>query len=436
MVVLRDYQDEGVNFLAARKRGMLVAPAGSGKTVIGASALARVMRPGMKVVWIGNTLEQVAQAGEAIGRTPGPDNVDIQIVCAASNPDVSDADIVVFDECHHIPAESWLNILAGRAAHSGQIVWGLTATPWHQDEARNETVRRVFQEFHTIERARVLASGHLVEGKVWMHDVDAPGQFDEEINARVEKETKARVRRFPALRDDGGYIKCSERIKLAADDIEKKCGREFLLAASRSRIVFTAQPQDVQLLLQEASDASRARDDYVYRYHESKIKWQVTQEYVQASPARNSKIVALANQSADSTLVLIHSIEHGEFLATAIPGALVVHSKMGAKKRKRAIDDFRSGTLRVMISTSLADEGLDVPRASCLILAAGGRSAGKLEQRAGRVLRPFEGKASGVIHDFMDRGCCFALAQARARMKVYENLGYEPDILPSVSAAA
>src|SRR6478736_3943661 len=92
-LILRDYQSESVDFLAARKRGMVVAPAGSGKTVIGAAVLGRLMRPGMKVVWVGNTLEQIEQAGAAIGRTPGPENVDIQIVCAASNPDVSDADI-------------------------------------------------------------------------------------------------------------------------------------------------------------------------------------------------------------------------------------------------------------------------------------------------------------------------------------------------------
>ena len=85
----------------------------------------------------------------------------------------------------------------------------------------------------------------------------------------------------------------------------------------------------------------------------------------------------------------------------------------------------------MLFSSSLADEGLDVPRASVLVLAAGGRSAGKLEQRAGRVLRPFEGKSAGVVHDFLDRGCLFGHAQARARTKVYEKLGYHPEVVSS-----
>jgi superfamily II DNA or RNA helicase len=108
---------------------------------------------------------------------------------------------------------------------------------------------------------------------------------------------------------------------------------------------------------------------------------------------------------------------------------VLVHSKVGAKRRREIISAFRSGALRVLFATSLADEGLDVPRASVLVLVAGGRSAGKLEQRAGRVLRPFQGKESGVIHDFMDRGAVFAQAQARARWKVYEKLGYSPELV-------
>lgn len=423
---LRDYQGEGSDFLQARKRGMVVAPAGSGKTVIGAHALSRVLLPGMKVTWIANTREQVDQAATAISKMPGPDDITICIECSAANPDVSDSDVIVFDEAHHMPAETW-QALEGKCR--GRIVWGLTATPWHEDEERNEIVRKVFQEFFTIERSRVLASGHLVEGKVWMHDIDVPEQFDAEIEELVKVETQARVKRCPVLPGDGGYFNLSEKIEEARLAFVEKYGRPLLLALRKGLTKITDQPTAVQQSLTTLIEASVARDKYVYRWHESKVKWQVTQEFVQANGVRNSKIVELALASPDSVLILIHSIEHGEFLVTGLPGALVVHSKMGAKKRRQAIEDFRSGKLRVMLATSLADEGLDVPRASCLILAAGGRSAGKLEQRAGRVLRPFEGKESGTIHDFMDRGAQFALAQARARMRVYENLGYEPDIV-------
>jgi superfamily II DNA or RNA helicase len=364
-MLLRDYQTESVAFLVARKRAMIVAPAGSGKTVIGAAALAQVLRPGMKVTIIVNTREQLDQMAVAVSRVEGPQDVDLNICCAAAMPDTADSDIVVFDECHHVPAETWLRT-AGKA---GGRVFGLTATPWHEDEERNKVVRDVFKEFYVIDRARVLASGHLVEGKVWMHDLDRPGEFDQEIDAETAKEVARRVRAFPRI----------------------------------------------------------ARFE-----HERRAKWQITQEKVQANLRRNQHVIDMAVQEKDmgaSVLVLVYSIEHGEELARQIPGAFVVHSKLPKKKRTQAIEDFRAGVLQVLVATSLADEGLDVPRASCLILAAGGRSAGKLEQRAGRVLRPHEGKVAGTIHDYLDRGATFAHAQARARMRVYEKLGYAPEIV-------
>ncbi len=371
-MILRDYQSESVDFLVARKRGMVVAPAGSGKTVIGCAALARVCKPGWKVTWIAPTIEIVAQAGEALGRIPGPQGVNFNLVCAASLPDTSDSDVVVLDEAHMTPAAiQWLP--AARKARG--IVWGLSATPWSEtDEERNIVMRDVFKEFFVIERDRVLASGHLVHGKVWIHDIDRPGQFDQEIAEMTAIETARRVRAFRNIPE---------------------------------------------------------------WEHRRRAQWTATQEIVQKNEARNQHIIAMAMREKDmgsSVLLLVNSIEHGTLLAMQIPGAIMAHSKMGAKKRKEAIEGFRDGTVKVLVATQLADQGLDVPRANCLILAAGGRSAGKLEQRAGRVLRPFEGKGAGVIHDYRDAGASFALAQSRARMQTYERLGYEPDIVKHFSS--
>ncbi len=156
----------------------------------------------------------------------------------------------------------------------------------------------------------------------------------------------------------------------------------------------------------------------------NRARWRFTAEAIRNNTNRNSVIVALANEAVGSVLVLVATIEHGEQLAAWIAGAVLVHAKIGKKKRAQAIEDFRSGQIRCMVATSLADEGLDVPRAAVLILASGGRSAGKIEQRAGRVLRPFEGKTCGIVHDFTDRGSAMGHAQARARSKVYRSLGY------------
>lgn len=363
-MILRDYQTEGSEFLQTRRRGFVIAPAGSGKTIIGAHALSRRLGSGMSALWIANTKEQVEQAGVAISAMPGATGTEISVCCAAADPDPTSFDIIVFDEAHHLPATTWLDIAS---KGSDRILWGLSATPWHEDELRNLVVRSAFQEFFEIKRDRVMASGHLVPGKVYLHDLDRPGQFDAEIERRTVLEVQRRSRAFPGI---------------------------------------------------------------AVWEHQRRAQWQITQEVVQANENRNGAIVALAVQesSVASVLILVFSIEHGEKLAAQIPGAVVVHSKLPKKRRAEVIAGFRAGTIPVMVSTSLADEGLDVPRAEVLILAAGGRSAGKLEQRAGRVLRPFAGKVAGRIHDFYDRGAVFANAQARSRMGTYERLGYEPEI--------
>lgn len=361
MITLRDYQTEAVEFLLPRRRAFVKAPAGSGKTIIGASAIAKVVQPGWRVLWVANTREQVEQAIKAIESTPGPDGVEFQICCAAAAPDGRKFDLIVMDESHHTPAATWFAILQ----QAPGIVWGLSATPWSEDRERNDVMRDVFREFFEVERARVEASGSLAKGTVIFHDLDEPGCYDAEINLLTAEEVERRVRRFRFI----------------------------------------------------------SRDE-----HERRAKWQITQTFVQQNPTRNAKIREIANAESAagaSVLLLIQSIEHGERLAEGIPGSALVFSRIGTKKRRELISAFRAGDLKVLAATSLADEGLDVPIASRLIMAAGGRAAGKIEQRAGRVLRPHPSKKDGgIIHDFLDRGAQYAMAQAKARRRVYEKLGY------------
>lgn len=360
---LRDYQQEAVDFLTPRTRGFIIAPAGSGKTIIGAHAIAGVVRSGQKVTWLANTVEQVQQAIAAITGTTGPEGVDFQVRCAAGQPDVSDSDILLVDECHHLPAESWF----ATASRATGIVWGLSATPW-SDPERDATLTRFFagiQNFHTVPREKVLASGHLAKGRVFMHDLDVDGEFNEAIESRVVVEVARRCRMYWSI-------------------------PKF--------------------------------------EHERRAKWQITQEFVQQNRVRNAHAVQLAKEgiaAGRSLLTLVGSVLHGEEIAALVPGSVVAHSKMGAKKRREAMGAFRAGELKHLVATSLADEGLDCPVASELILLAGGRSAAKIEQRSGRVMRPYGDKEFGTVHDYVDRGAAFAHAQSKARVRVYKKLGYE-----------
>jgi superfamily II DNA or RNA helicase len=365
-MILRTYQQHCVDFLLPRKRGFVIAPAGSGKTVIAAHAIAAVAKPGDRVGWIANTREQVEQGAAAIGQTEGAQGVEFDLWCAAAQPDVSECSILVIDEAHHLAAETWF---ATASAACGRV-FGFSATPWNDSAPeRDDVLKRFFggeENFVEIFQEEVRASGHLADGAVVFLDLDRPGEFDPAIEAKAEPEIKMRCRRFWNV-------------------------PEF--------------------------------------EHRRRVLWQFTQEAVQQNAARNAAAVLNAIQHAaagQSVLVLVASIEHGLELGSLIPGSLVVSSKIkgGIKARRAAIAAFKSGECKVLVSSSLADEGLDVPIASVLVLLAGGRSSAKIIQRAGRVMRPFPGKTTGLVYDFTDQGAKFALAQARARKKVYQELGY------------
>lgn len=360
---LRPYQVAAVDWITPRQRGMVVAPAGSGKTIIAAHAAARVLRPGQRALWVANTREQVDQAVRAIQSTEGAEGVEWGVDCVAARPDTRQVDLLIVDEAHHAPADTWSQLL--NDLPSTATVWGFTATPWHDtDENRNQSVRDTFKEFFQISRDEVMDGGHLVPGIVRIIDLDTHEEYEEEIAPLVNQEARRRAARFRSV---------------------------------------------------------------PFSEHQKRAAWQLTQEHLQTDNRRNGAVVSIAHSEMEQgsvCIILVSSIEHGERLESLIEGAAVLHSKLPAKVRRERVAALRSGQLKCAIATSLMDEGADFPVASVLILAAGGRSSTKTIQRAGRVMRPHADKTCGIIYDFADRGLRFAHAQHRARVRVYRELNY------------
>lgn len=358
---LRPYQSRCVDFLAAERVALCVCPAGGGKTIIGAAALAAAAQPWDLIGWACNTREQVEQGQKALAAA-GIKPAWVKCVAGLTPDDISPLDFLVIDEVHHLPANSW-SLLADSA--KGRI-WGLTATPKSGDPDRDWAFNKVWGDAVVkVGRDEVMAGGHLAAGRVVMLDLDQPGEF----NAGIEAEAAA------------------EAIKM-----RRKCPGLPITEVLR------------------------------------RTTWQATLTRLIENPVRHAAVVRTATaemERGESVLILVQQIEQGQRFAQVIPGAVLAHSKMGAKKRREAIEGFRSGELRCLIATSLADEGLDVPRASVLILATAGRSAAKLEQRTGRVMRPSEGKTTGLVYDFTDSGASMANSQSRARLTTYKKLKYK-----------
>lgn len=107
-----------------------------------------------------------------------------------------------------------------------------------------------------------------------------------------------------------------------------------------------------------------------------------------------------------NTLILVTQIKHGNILEEIIKSMGVdvtfISGKSGMKKRKQAIQDMKDGKISLMIATTIADVGLDIPRLECIIEAGAGKSSVTALQRLGRIMRPFKNKTSCKFITYRD----------------------------------
>lgn len=413
-IVLRSYQEEAVDWLSQRKAGMVIAPAGSGKTIIAAAAIARVVGKGergpksVKVGWLANTLEQCSQAKAALQSFPGMfPEVEYRIRCAAAQTDWSGSDVLVVDECHHASAPTWRQQIESA---NGAAIWGFTAT-WPEDEEDRQAVSETFSNVLQLDR-RQAASG-FVNGVVHMLEAWDPGR-EEIISSAIERDFKSMKSRA------GSFI----RRQAYSVELARFCRRQGLPVFSHEK----TQNMLSRLTGPQRNEFERHMDGVADAIIRSRVVWQgIINEGIVLNQARNDAAVHAANAHAvdGGVLVLVNLIDHGQQLADRIPGSVLCHSKMGKKARAQAMDNFSTGSIPALVCTSLADEGLDLPRAGVLVLVSGGKSRTKAEQRTGRVLRKWQDKEAGLVYDFADRHHPTMRRHAESRVKLYRDLGYQ-----------
>jgi superfamily II DNA or RNA helicase len=131
-----------------------------------------------------------------------------------------------------------------------------------------------------------------------------------------------------------------------------------------------------------------------------------------------------------TVLVLVDRVElavdlAGDLAEEGIRAAELVSSVAKTIRAKR-LAAFRRGELKVLVATQLADEALDVPAIDCVILGSPSSSAGTVQQRIGRALRPRPGKATPEVWDLCDEG---HQAAALVRQRLYAELGWPTTIV-------
>lgn len=352
---LRDYQRACTEKAVAARRGILELATGAGKTVVAAQIIRELGLPALffvhtrdllhqtheffrqhlcrKVGIVGDgqvhlapltvaTMQTVSKVFD-IPAAPCPDDestleedpTDISHSRKRLAEFVQSCPVVFFDECHHLPAESFYAL--AMETKGAVYRFGLSATPYRADKL-----------------------DLLLEAAV------GPKIFRASASTLIDK----------------GYLVPPEIV------------------------FFTPPPYHV---------ASSRNPDYPTVFH----------EYVVTNPDRNKMIVGEAKRLAredKSVLILVSQVNHGERLASLLPEAAFVQGSDSATKRRKIFKRLESKVQPIVIATTLADEGLDVPTLDAVILASGGKSETRALQRIGRALRPAPGKTKAVIIDFFD----------------------------------
>jgi superfamily II DNA or RNA helicase len=381
---LRDYQKRVLKTATQKERGVLQLATGAGKTIIAAHLIALKGLQSLFMVHTKDLLYQTIQVLETILGVPigqiGDGRVQPQRVTVATiqtaaralhvkikkepgdevpvwSDDASalltlsdleivskvlhDAELAIFDECHHIPAESFYDI--AMKLPNAYYRYGLSATPWRADRSDLMIEAALGPKLSIVSSTDLIKKGYLVKPKITMYQV---------------------------------YSKARKVVR-----------------------------------------------DYTFIY-----KTEVVENL-----ERNSLIVESALhqvRQGKSVLILVNQVKHGRILEKMIEGAVFINGRDSSEVRRKALDRLRQKQDQILIATTLADEGLDIPSLEVLILAGAGKSETRALQRVGRVLRPFPGKEKAIIIDFWDE-TLYLQQHSRQRLEIYQTEPeFEVDIRP------
>lgn len=167
-IQLRDYQEEAVAVMVLHKQGGIVAPCGSGKTMIILSAMERIGQPSLVVTHTKELAEQFIDRACAVfditrdevgfigdGKFSIGDRLTIALIQTLSKCEIDLSEkfgAVFVDEAHHLPAKSFfIPVGQFKALHR---FW-VSATPERADGLSDMIYAASGPVLHTIDQSQV-----------------------------------------------------------------------------------------------------------------------------------------------------------------------------------------------------------------------------------------------------------------------------------------
>ncbi|BAK52977.1 DNA helicase [Bacillus phage SP-10] len=139
--------------------------------------------------------------------------------------------------------------------------------------------------------------------------------------------------------------------------------------------------------------------------------------------------VASKYKEGKGCLIITNHINHGQTILDLLKEldveAEFTNGQRSSEDREAFLQRMRDGELRVLIATSILDEGVDISGINCVWMAAGGKSYRQTLQRVGRGLRKKEDGSGLEVYDFLDFTHSILTKHTQERYTYYKDEGFE-----------
>nr|HET6902187.1 DEAD/DEAH box helicase [Ktedonobacteraceae bacterium] len=349
----RPYQEDALTaWLAEGCTGVVILPTGAGKTFVAAMAIAET---GLWTLAVVPTLDLLQQWRIALSSalSLGMDEIGIfgggekelkpiTIITydsAALYPrELRRFGLLVFDECHHLPAPTY-RLIAESAFTPLRL--GLSATPERSDMAHTDLEELIGPEVYRRSPAELTENRYLA-------------QYQEEIiDIALSSEDEAR------------YAE------------QRRIYRSFL----QRRHISINSPEEFQQKLIFLS----ARDPEA---REAMLAWREARNIAMNAPAKYSEIERLLHKHASDQVLLFseyNPVVDEVSRRFCLPS---ITYKTPTEERRTILERFRSGQYTKLVTGRVLNEGVDVPDCRVAIIVSGNSTKREYIQRLGRILRP------------------------------------------------